>query len=162
MTFGGFGNARKYFQQRALARAVAADDPDDLAAFDFERDVFERPDRFRFLIAHCRLQMTITVSGQKMAGRPKWRCGCRAELFLESLIGLLIRTYAIALAQTFDFHCNIGHKKEARDQRSEIRSQRSENGNEIDGAVKNLPRSQVRDQKSGVSKASGSGAEADS
>src|SRR5688572_20748016 len=36
---GRLGDAAQYFQQRALTRAIAADDPDNFTAFDFERDV---------------------------------------------------------------------------------------------------------------------------
>ena len=38
------GDARENFQQRALAGAVAPDDPDDLARRDLEADVAERPE----------------------------------------------------------------------------------------------------------------------
>src|ERR1700751_914737 len=41
------GDLRDDLEQRALARAVAADDADDLARFDGERNVLERPKTFR-------------------------------------------------------------------------------------------------------------------
>ena len=40
----GLGDARENFQKRALAGAVAADDPNHLAAFDFKAHVLERPE----------------------------------------------------------------------------------------------------------------------
>ena len=43
--FVGIGDARQDLQQRALARAVAADDADDGAGFHFEGDVFQGPER---------------------------------------------------------------------------------------------------------------------
>ena len=48
--FGRLGDAAKNLQQRAFAGSVAADDADDLALFDFEVDVLERPE-FLDLIA---------------------------------------------------------------------------------------------------------------
>ena len=41
---GRLGDARQDLEQRALAGAVAADDPDHLARTDLERDVAQRPD----------------------------------------------------------------------------------------------------------------------
>ena len=41
---GRFGDAAEDLQQRALARPVAADDADDLALVDLERDVLEGPE----------------------------------------------------------------------------------------------------------------------
>ena len=41
---GRFGDAAEDFEQRALAGAVAADDADDFAAFDFEGNILERPE----------------------------------------------------------------------------------------------------------------------
>ena len=43
---GGFGDAAEDFEQRALARAVAADDADDVALSDVEGHVAQRPERF--------------------------------------------------------------------------------------------------------------------
>src|ERR1044071_2527731 len=44
LALGRGGDAREDFEQRALARAVAPDDADDVAPLDFERKVFERPE----------------------------------------------------------------------------------------------------------------------
>src|SRR4051812_37293757 len=41
--FGGFGDAGQNLQEGALARSIAADDADDFASSDLERDGFERP-----------------------------------------------------------------------------------------------------------------------
>ena len=41
---GRLGDAREDLEQRDLARAVAADDADDLALLDLEGDVLERPE----------------------------------------------------------------------------------------------------------------------
>ena len=43
---GGLGDAAEDFEQRAFARAVAADDADDVAPLDVEADVLERPKGF--------------------------------------------------------------------------------------------------------------------
>src|SRR5262249_45445773 len=43
-SLGRLGDARKDFEERALAGAVAADDADHLAAFDLEGDVLEGPE----------------------------------------------------------------------------------------------------------------------
>src|SRR5581483_6410318 len=44
------GDAREDLQQRALAGTVPADDPDDLAGPDVEREVAQRPDRRVFAL----------------------------------------------------------------------------------------------------------------
>src|SRR5690606_18389206 len=41
------GDAGEDLEQRALPRSVPADDPDDLAFGDLERDVAERPERLK-------------------------------------------------------------------------------------------------------------------
>ena len=46
---GRFDNAREDLEQRALAGAIAADDPDDVAVRHVERDVVERPEALRRL-----------------------------------------------------------------------------------------------------------------
>src|SRR2546427_929567 len=53
LTDGRFGNARKDFEQRGFARAVAPDDAHDFARHDLETDVLQRPDSavFRFAVA---------------------------------------------------------------------------------------------------------------
>src|SRR5689334_2994691 len=43
-SFRGFDDARQDLQQRRLARAVAADDADDLARCDLEVDILQGPD----------------------------------------------------------------------------------------------------------------------
>ena len=48
---GRLRDPREDLQQRRLACAVAADDPDDLAGLDLERDVAERPDPRVLLLA---------------------------------------------------------------------------------------------------------------
>ena len=51
------GDAREHLQQRRLAGAVAADDPEHLALLDLERHVAERPDLLRLrcaVLAPCR------------------------------------------------------------------------------------------------------------
>ena len=50
VAFGGAGDAGQDLQQRALARAVAADEADDFALADFEIDVLQRPDETRAAI----------------------------------------------------------------------------------------------------------------
>src|SRR5215471_1327999 len=42
----GFGNARQYLQESALARAVPADDAENLAALELKADILERPKFF--------------------------------------------------------------------------------------------------------------------
>jgi len=46
---GRLGDAREDFEQGALARAVAADHADDLAALHLKGDVLEGPEVFRGL-----------------------------------------------------------------------------------------------------------------
>src|ERR1700760_2372073 len=41
---GGLGDSRKDLEQRAFARAVAADHADDLAGLHFERHIAQRPE----------------------------------------------------------------------------------------------------------------------
>src|ERR1700680_5043678 len=41
---GRFGDAAEDLQERALARAIATDDADDLALLDSEDDILERPE----------------------------------------------------------------------------------------------------------------------
>ena len=58
----------RIFEQRALAGAVAADDADDLARLDLERDVLQRPEVLQRLVAAAELR--------EAAERRQWR-GCR-------------------------------------------------------------------------------------
>ena len=44
VALGRLGDRDEDLEQRALARAVAADDADDLALLDLERDVSQRPE----------------------------------------------------------------------------------------------------------------------
>ena len=46
---GGLRDARKNLQQRRLARAVAANQAEDFAFANFQRNVFQRPEGFLFL-----------------------------------------------------------------------------------------------------------------
>ena len=45
---GGLRDPREQFEERALARPVAANDPDDLSVPDLERRVLERPELARW------------------------------------------------------------------------------------------------------------------
>src|SRR5882724_8187862 len=60
-SFGWLGNPRENLQQCALPCPVAADDADDFALRDFERDVVEGPDGGRFRIANFESRISVTV-----------------------------------------------------------------------------------------------------
>src|SRR5262249_57420494 len=78
---------REDLQQRRLARAVAADDAENLALLDVERDVPERPD----LLDVCSVlasKQTPTRVGQRLAQGP---------------VGRLVLPEAVLLGDTFGF-----------------------------------------------------------
>ena len=51
MASGRLGDAAQYFEQGALARSVAANDPYDLTLTDFEADILQRPELLLFRAA---------------------------------------------------------------------------------------------------------------
>ncbi len=98
--FGRLGDAGEDFQERALARAVAADDADDFAALDLEGDVAERPEGF-------------LVGGRPQAARePVERRGGQAADFLPARARLLQRADPVALAEVVHFDDRVGHVAE--------------------------------------------------
>src|SRR5882672_2803437 len=84
----GFGNARKNFQQRRFARAVATDDADQLALSNFEVDIAERPER---LMAIAALELA------------EWSRDDAADHFAKRHVTGMQSTDAVALAYVFDF-----------------------------------------------------------
>ncbi len=54
LTFGGTRDPRQDFQQRALARAVAPDQPHHFAFFYLEAHVLQRPDKGRVAVGWAR------------------------------------------------------------------------------------------------------------
>src|SRR6266851_7299795 len=111
VTFSGFGDARKNFQQRALPCSVAPDHPDDLAAFDLEGNILQRPKCFGLWF--------VAIATGKMFHRAKRRQSHFVDFLSDISIGELLRSDAVALAEAFDFDGDIRH---IRDQWSEIRN----------------------------------------
>src|SRR5579859_1884681 len=83
--FGGVGDARQDLQQGRLPRAVAPNEPDDVAPADLYGKVLERPQ-----LAGCRARNAATEL--------RYRGGHRArERFPEAWVAVAYRTDAVTL-----------------------------------------------------------------
>ena len=89
------GDAREDFQQRGLARAVAADDADHIALGDVERHLAQGPEIL------CRIPGVAPPAAQK---GPCPVCECVAQGVVPGLVGEFV-----ALAEVFDGDDGVGH-----------------------------------------------------
>ena len=93
LALGGFGDAGKNFEEGTFARSVAANDADDIAIVDIERNVVQRPEG----------------SGRIFGVTLAERAGERIRKTVTQRAVLAVGPEFVAFAYAFDVDDNVAH-----------------------------------------------------
>ena len=95
VTFSRFGDAGENLEQRALTRAVASDDANNLTTLHFKRNILQRPKRCRLRTRGCSI-VTVTIH-ERLHGTKRSHRSV-VQLLAQGFVHTKIRANAITLA----------------------------------------------------------------